>query len=180
VGAGLAIHAKRENLPYKTFVLCGDGELAEGQVWEAANFSSYHKLDNLIAILDINRYAQSGETMFAHQIDQYVNRFAAFGFQVMAIDGHNLDEIDKALDAAVKNNSGKPFAIVAKTFKGAGISFLENKDGWHGKPLKKDELEKALKELGDVNDDLKFNLKKPAQTKLPDDTSSREPLLPYN
>src|SRR6185295_4836556 len=161
VGAGLAIHAKRENLPYKTFVLCGDGELAEGQVWEAANFSSFHKLDNLIAILDINRLAQSGETMFAHHIDQYVNRFTAFGFEVLAIDGHNMDEIDKALAAAAKNNSGKPFAIVAKTFKGAGISFLENKDGWHGKPLKKDELEKALQELGDINDDLKFNLKKP-------------------
>ncbi|HYV93713.1 MAG TPA: transketolase [Chitinophagales bacterium] len=173
VGAGLAIHAKRENLPYKTFVLCGDGELAEGQVWEAANFSSFHKLDNLIAILDINRLAQSGETMFAHHIDQYVNRFTAFGFEVLAIDGHNMDEIDKALAAAAKNNSGKPFAIVAKTFKGAGISFLENKDGWHGKPLKKDELEKALQELGDINDDLKFNLKKPLQTKFPDDTSSR-------
>ncbi|MEO5673657.1 MAG: transketolase [Chitinophagales bacterium] len=160
-GAGLAILAKRENLPYKTFVLCGDGELAEGQIWEAANFSSFHKLDNLIAILDINRLAQSGETMFAHHLDQYVKRFQAFGFEVKEIDGHNLDEIDKALDAAVNNHSGKPFAIVAKTFKGAGISFLENKEGWHGKPLKKEELEKALSELGEIKDDLKFDLKKP-------------------
>lgn len=173
VADGLAIHAKRENLPYKTFVLCGDGELAEGQVWEAANFASFYDLDNLIVILDINRFAQSGETMFAHHIEKYVSRFQSFGFEVMEIDGHNVDEIDKALDAATKNNKGKPFAIVAKTFKGAGISFTENKDGWHGKPLKKDELEKALKELGDVKDDLRFNLKKPAQTKLPE-TSFRE------
>ena len=173
VGDGLAIHAKRENLPYKTFVLCGDGELAEGQVWEAANFASFYNLDNLIVILDINRLAQSGETMFAHHIEKYVSRFQAFGFEVIAIDGHNMDEIDRALDAATKNSNGKPFAIVAKTLKGKGISFTEDKDGWHGKPLKKDELEKALKELGDVSDDLRFNLKKPSQTKLPD-TSSKE------
>ena len=167
VGAGLALLAKRENLPYKSYVLLGDGELAEGQVWEAANFASYHKLDNLIAILDINRLAQSGETMFGHHIEKYINRFQAFGFEVMAIHGHNFDEADKALEKAVNNNSGKPFAIIAKTFKGKGISFLENKDGWHGKALKKDELQKALDELGEVDGNLRFNLKKPASTKFP-------------
>jgi transketolase len=167
VGAGLALLAKRENLSYKTYVLTGDGELAEGQVWEAVNFASYHHLDNLIAILDINRLAQSQETMFGHHIEKYTDRFRAFGFEVIAIDGHDLGEIDNALDLAVKNNSGKPFAIVAKTFKGKGISFLENKEGWHGKALKKDELQKALAELGDVDDNLRFNLKKPLQTKLP-------------
>lgn len=167
VGAGLAWLAKKENLPFKTYVLTGDGELAEGQVWEAANFASHDKLDNLIAILDINRLGQSQETMFGHHIDQYVKRFEGFGFEVMAIDGHNLEEIDKALNAAHNNNSGKPFAIVAKTYKGHGVSFLDNKDGWHGKPLKKDELQKALDELGPVDDHLKFNLKKPSQTKLP-------------
>jgi transketolase len=106
--------------------------------------------------------------MFGHDIQKYVDRFTGFGFEVMAIDGHNYEEIDRALNAAVNNKNGKPFAIVAKTFKGAGISFLENKDGWHGKPLKKDELDKALAELGDVNDNLKFDLKRPAQTKLPE------------
>lgn len=168
VGAGLALLAKRENLPYKSYVLLGDGELAEGQIWEAANFASYHKLDNLIAVLDINRLAQSGETMFGHQIEKYVNRFRAFDFEVIAIDGHNFDEADKALEQAVNNRSGKPFAIVAKTFKGKGISFLENKDNWHGKPLKREELQKALDELGDIQDGLRFNLKKPSQTKLPE------------
>ena len=167
VGAGLAWLAKKENLPYKTYVLTGDGELAEGQVWEAANFASHENLDNLIAILDINRLAQSQETMFGHHIEKYTSRFQAFGFEVMAIDGHDLNEIDGALSAAVNNRSGKPVAIVAKTYKGKGISFLENKDGWHGKPLKKDELQKALDELGNVDDNLRFRLRRPVQTKLP-------------
>jgi len=165
VGAGLALLAKRENLPYKTYVLTGDGELAEGQIWEAANFASYHKLDNLIALLDINRFAQSGETMFGHHMEQYAKRFESFGFEVAVIDGHNYEEIDRALSDAVNNKTSRPYAIIAKTLKGKGVSFIENKDGWHGKALKKEELEKALKELGNVNDTLKFNLKKPSQQK---------------
>ena len=165
VGAGLALLAKRENLPYKTYVLTGDGELAEGQIWEAANFASYHNLDNLIALLDINRFAQSGETMFGHHMEQYAKRFESFGFEVAVIDGHNYEEIDRALSDAVNNKTSRPYAIIAKTLKGKGVSFIENKDGWHGKALKKEELEKALKELGNVNDTLKFNLKKPSQQK---------------
>ena len=165
VGAGLALLAKRENLPYKTYVLTGDGELAEGQIWEAANFASYHKLDNLIALLDINRFAQSGETMFGHHMEQYAKRFESFGFEVAVIDGHNYEEIDRALSDAVNNKTSRPYAIIAKTLKGKGVSFIENKDGWHGKALKKEELEKALKELGNVNDTLKFNLKKPSHQK---------------
>ena len=171
VGAGLALVAKRKGYPNKTYVLTGDGELAEGQVWEAANFAAHEKLDNLVAILDINRLGQSQETMFGHRIDEYVNKFRAFDFEVIAIDGHNYEEINQALQRAVQNTSGKPFAIVAKTYKGHGISFLENKDNWHGKPLKKDELEKALKELEPINDNLRFNLKKPQQTKLPENTA---------
>jgi transketolase len=167
VGAGLALVSKREGYKNKTYVLTGDGELAEGQIWEAANFASHEKLDNLVAILDINRLGQSQETMFGHHIDEYVRKFAAFDFEVIAIDGHNYEEINKALLATQKPN-GKPFAIIAKTFKGHGISFLENKDGWHGKPLKKEELEQALKELGPVDDGLRFQLKKPGQIKLPE------------
>jgi transketolase len=173
VGAGLALVAKREGLPYKSYVLCGDGELAEGQVWEAANFAGYHKLDNLIAILDINRLAQSGETMFGYDIEKYVERFKAFGFEVASIDGHNFDEVDAAFQQAVNNKNGKPFAIVGKTIKGKGISFLENKDGWHGKALKKDELQKALNELGEVDDNLRFDVKKPAQSKFPEEITER-------
>jgi len=162
VGAGLALVAKRERYGNKTYVLTGDGELAEGQIWEAANFAAHEKLDNLVAILDINRLGQSQETMFGHNIDEYVRKFKAFDFEVIAIDGHNYEEIEMALQAT-QNPNGKPFAIVAKTFKGHGISFLDNKDGWHGKALKKEELEKALKELEPVNDDLRFELNKPKQ-----------------
>jgi transketolase len=167
VGAGLALLAKRENLPYNSCVLLGDGELAEGQVWEAANFASYYQLDNLIAILDINRLAQSGETMFGHHIEKYAARFEGFGFEVIAIDGHDFDQIDNALHRAVHEKGGKPFAIIAKTIKGKGISFVENKEGWHGKALKKEELEKALAELGEIDDNLRFDLRKPEQIKLP-------------
>jgi transketolase len=167
VGAGLALLAKRENIPYKTYVLLGDGELAEGQVWEAANFASYRQLDNLIAILDINRLAQSDETMFGHELEPYAARFRSFGFEVLTIDGHNYEEIDKAFEYAVSNNSGKPYAIIAKTIKGKGISFLEDREGWHGKAVKKEELQQALEELGAVDDNLRFNLKNPLKTQLP-------------
>jgi transketolase len=166
VGAGLALLGKREGLPFKTFVLTGDGELAEGQVWEAANFAAHEKLDNLVAILDINRLAQSQETMFGHHIDEYVNRFRAFDFEVIAIDGHNYEEIDHALQLATSNTNGKPYAIVAKTEKGKGVSFIENKDGWHGKALKKEELDKALAELAPINDNLRFKLKEPEKVQL--------------
>ena len=166
VGAGLALAGKREGYGSKTYVLTGDGELAEGQIWEAANFAAHEKLDNLVAILDINRLGQSQETMFGHRIREYVKKFKAFDFEVITINGHNYEEINQALQETQSPNR-KPFAIIAKTFKGYGVSFLKNKDGWHGKALKKEELEKALKQLEPINNDLRFELKKPAQTKLP-------------
>src|SRR5689334_3978012 len=165
VGAGLALVSKREGYGNKVYVLTGDGELAEGQIWEAANLAAHEKLDNLIAILDINRLGQSQETMFGYHVDEYVRKFKAFDFEVMEIDGHNFEEINNALQKAQKGN-GKPFAIIAKTIKGKGVPSVENKDGWHGKAFKKDELENALKELGPVDDNARFQLKKPEQTKL--------------
>jgi transketolase len=166
VGAGLALASKREGYDNKIYVLTGDGELAEGQIWEAANFAANQKLDNLVAILDINRLGQSQETMFGHHIEEYTRKFKAFDFEVISINGHDYKEINEALET-VQRPAGKPYAIIAKTFKGHGISFLENKDGWHGKTLEKEELEKALNELGPVDDSLRFQLKKPRQTKLP-------------
>jgi transketolase len=176
VGAGLALLAKREKLPYKTYVLLGDGELAEGQVWEAANFASYHGLDNLMAIADINRLAQSGETMFGHDIEKYAGRFRAFGFEVIEIDGHDFGAIENAFEQATQNKSGKPVAIVAKTVKGKGVSFVEDKDGWHGKALKPEELQQALQELGEIGDDLRFHLKEPGQTRLPEIPDKGQPV----
>jgi len=167
VAAGLALLAKRAQLDYKTYVLLGDGELAEGQVWEAANFASYHQLDNLIAIADINRLAQSGETMFGWDLEKYAERFRAFGFEVIEIDGHNLNEVDEAFRQGTDNHNGKPLAIIAQTIKGKGISFLEDREGWHGKALDKEQLQKALEELGDIDDQLHFNLRQPGTTWLP-------------
>ncbi len=169
IGAGMATALKAQiqdsrfkiqDLP-KVFVLMGDGEMAEGSVWEAANFASYYKLHNLITIADVNGLGQSQETMFSHHVKEYANRFSAFGWEVITIDGHNFDEIDNALSKAVKNTTGKPVAIVAKTEKGKGVSFLEGKDGWHGKALKQEDLDKAIQELGDLSDNLKFVLRKP-------------------
>lgn len=160
VAAGMAYISQNEKLGFKTFVMVGDGEMAEGQIWEAANFSSHNKLQDLILISDINRLGQSDPTMFEHHMEEYIQRFNSFGFDVIAIDGHNLFEIDKAFQAATTNTSGRPYAILARTFKGKGISFLEDKDNWHGKALKKEDLEKALSELGEVEDSLRFDLQK--------------------
>lgn len=171
VGAGLALLTKREGRQNKTFVLLGDGELAEGQVWEAANFAGYYGLDNLVAIADINRLAQSGESMFGHETEQYATRFKAFGFDVMTIDGHDFEQIDQALQHAVQNNNGSPIAIIARTVKGKGVSFVEDRNGWHGKALKKEELERALIELGDLDDSLRFDLRKPEGVQLSEDLS---------
>jgi transketolase len=166
VGAGLAIgiqrdHIERNGTKPHVFVLLGDGELAEGQVWEAANFASQYKLDNVIAIADINRLGQSQQTMFGHNTEEYVKRFKAFGWEVAEINGHDFKEIEDAFAKAVNNTSGKPFVIVAQTEKGHGVTFLSDHDNWHGKPLPKDKLEEALKELGEVRDEVVFKLRIP-------------------
>ena len=146
VGAGMAWAAKHDRAGYRVYVLMGDGETAEGSVWEAAAFAGYYKLDNLVALVDVNRLGQSDPTMYQHDTTTYARRFAAFGWQAYEIDGHNLKDILKAFDLAAKVKD-QPVAIIARTFKGKGVDFLENKDGWHGKAVKKDDLEKALQQL---------------------------------
>ncbi len=145
----------------RVYVLLGDGELAEGQVWEAANFAGYYKLHNLIAIADINRLGQSQQTMFGHNTEEYAARFSAFGWEVVVINGHDMKEVEEAFEKAVNNVSGKPFVIIAQTEKGHGVTFLSDHDSWHGKPLPKDKLEEALKELGEVKDGVVFDLRVP-------------------
>lgn len=164
IGAGIALSAKKDDRSFKTYVLLGDGEMAEGSVWEAANFASHNSLDNLIAIVDVNRLAQSDPTMFEHRLSEYSNRFSPFGWEVVEIDGHNFEQIEEVLTKAQR--SRKPFVIVAKTKKGKGVSFLEDKNGWHGKALKKEELEKALEELGEVDEGLRFALRKLGKPKV--------------
>ena len=146
VGVGMALAAKQDKLDYNTYVLLGDGEIAEGSVWEAANLAGFYKLSNLIAIVDANRLGQSQATMFGHDIGVYVKRFQAFGWRVETLDdGHDMEEIMEVLSGVGLDE--RPLAIIAKTYKGAGVSFLQDKDNWHGKPLNAEEAAKAIAEL---------------------------------
>jgi len=143
---GCALNARRIKSDYRTYVLLGDGESAEGSVWEAASVASRDKLDNLCGITDVNRLGQSQPTMWQHDMAQFERRWTAFGWHTIVIDGHDMPAILAALDEA-RNTKGQPTMILARTEKGKGVSFTEGKDGWHGKAMKKDELEKALAEL---------------------------------
>jgi len=145
VGVGMALCARLDKLDYRTYVLMGDGEIAEGAVWEAASLAGVYKLNNLVAIVDVNRLGQSQETAFGHHLDVYAKRFAAFGWRVEEIDGHDMDEILEVL--AADSLGDQPLVILAKTLKGAGISFIQDKDNWHGKPLNKEEAARAIAEL---------------------------------
>jgi transketolase len=148
---GMAWARQHDGAAGRVYVLTGDGELAEGSVWEAAEFASFYKLDNVCAILDINRLGQSDPTMYQHHTEIYESRFRSFGWETAVVDGHDVKALRDAFGRA-RETKGKPFAIVASTLKGKGVSFLEDKEGWHGKPVKKgEELDKALKELGDTD-----------------------------
>jgi transketolase len=147
VAAGLAISAKKDNSGTRVYVLLGDGELAEGQVWEAAGFTAFYNLDNVTLLADINALGQSDRTMYQHDMEVYRRKFESEGWDVQVIDGHDVPAVLAALDRA-RATKGKPQAIVARTIKGHGISFLADKDHWHGKPLSKDQLKQALAELG--------------------------------
>jgi transketolase len=145
VGVGMALAARLDKLDYNTYVLMGDGEIAEGAVWEAASLAGVYKLNNLIAIVDANRLGQSQATAFGHDVGVYAKRFQAFGWRTEVIDGHDIEEIAEVLGGVGLND--QPLVIIAKTYKGAGVSFLQDKDGWHGKPLNKEEAAKAIAEL---------------------------------
>jgi transketolase len=148
--AGMAWARDLDGDPGRVYCLLGDGEMAEGSVWEAAQFASFHRLDNLCAIVDVNRLGQSGPTMYEHHMEVYEARFNAFGWESAVVDGHDVDAVRTAFKRA-REVKGRPFAVLARTLKGKGVSFLEDKDGWHGKPLKKgEEMDKALAELGDT------------------------------
>ena len=145
VGVGMALNARLDNLDYRTYVLLGDGECAEGAVWEAAALAGYYHLNNLIAIIDVNRLGQSQETAVGHHLEIYQQRFEAFGWRTETIDGHDMDEILEVLGAAGLGD--QPLAIIARTVKGQGIAAIADKEAWHGKPLSKDEAERAIADL---------------------------------
>jgi transketolase len=151
IGLGMALCAKYvDKLPYRTYVLLGDSEMAEGSQWEALEIASFYKLDNLTGIIDVNRLGQRGETMYGHDLQVYRDRVAAFGWEPIVIDGHHMPQILTAFQQATRTK-GKPAMIIARTVKGKGVSFIEDKNGWHGKPLNREELERALAELGPVD-----------------------------
>jgi len=160
IGVGVALAGKYlDKLPYRVWVLCGDSEMAEGSMWEAFQHASYYKLDNLIAILDMNRLGQTRETMDGWNGDHYVARAEAFGWNTIQIDGHDPEQIDQAYAQALGQTEA-PTLIVAKTKKGRGVSFLEDVDGMHGKPVSEDQEQAALEELGST-DDLLVEVRKP-------------------
>ena len=151
-GVGVALAGKYlDKLPYRIWVLCGDSELAEGSIWEALDKASHYQLSNMIVMMDVNRLGQSGPTDLGWDIEAYAARAAAFGARVIAIDGHDLADIDAAFSAAEAATSGdQPTVILAKTIKGKGFSEVENKEGWHGRPFPPDMAERAIAELGGV------------------------------
>jgi len=144
---GSALNARRIQSDYRTYVLLGDGESAEGSVWEAADAGATARLDNLCGITDVNALGQSGPTMWQHDMEQFARRWRAFGWHAIVIDGHDMNAILDAY-AEARNTKGQPTMILARTIKGKGVSFVEGKEGWHGKPFKKgEELDRVLAEL---------------------------------
>ena len=143
---GIALNARRIGSGYRTYVLVGDGESAEGSVWEAAQAAAGLGLDNLCAITDVNALGQSRATQWAHDLAAYERRWQAFGWHVVVVDGHDLAAVLDALDEAA-STAGQPTMILARTVKGKGVSFAEGLDGWHGKPFKGADLDRALQEL---------------------------------
>ena len=151
VAVGVAMAAKLDKKDYRVFVISSDGEQQEGSMWEAAMCASNFKLDNLIMILDRNQLQIDGRTETVMALEPLVDKYRSFGWEVLEIDGHNMEEIVAALDKAYNNKSGKPVLILANTIKGKGVSFMEDVAGWHGKPPNREELDKALEELNLTN-----------------------------
>ncbi|HWC50806.1 MAG TPA: transketolase [Nitrospira sp.] len=148
VGVGIALNAKYvDTLDYRTYVLMGDGESVEGSVWEAVELARQYKLDNLCAVVDVNRLGQSDPTMLQHDMEAYRARWSAFGWHALVVDGHDMAALVAAFEEASRTKQ-KPTVLLAKTFKGKGISFIEDHPNWHGKPIPQGaEMEKALDEL---------------------------------
>jgi transketolase len=147
IGNGMALAAKLDKLDYHTFVMVGDGEIQEGQNWEAAMFASHHKLSNFTVIVDYNKQQLDGFLKDILEVKPLAEKFRSFGWNPIEIDGHKFEEVIPALEQARANSSDKPTAIIAHTIKGKGVSFMENNPKWHGVAPKPEELAAALKEL---------------------------------
>lgn len=170
VGVGMALNAKYlDKLSYRTFVLLGDSEMSEGSNWEAIQLAAHYELDNLIGVIDVNRLGQTGETMYGWDLKSYELKIKSFGWDTVIVeDGHDPDEVDRAYSAVENSNVDKPKMIIAKTVKGKGVSFLENKEGWHGKALSQEQFGEAVSELGEINKEISASFAMP-EMKYPED-----------
>ncbi|MFH8798905.1 transketolase [Streptomyces sp. NPDC017936] len=163
VGVGIALAVKRlDRSEARVWVLCGDSELAEGSVWEAAEQAGHEHLDNLVAIVDVNRLGQRGPTRHGHDLDAYARRFQAFGWHTVELDGHDVDAIDRAYGEA-RSTQGQPTAILARTLKGKGVAAVQDREGLHGKPLP--DADEAIAELGGPRD-LRVEVHEPPATRM--------------
>lgn len=177
IAAGLAMGVRIDKLSTRIYVLLGDGEMAEGQVWEAAAFAGHYRLDNLIVLADVNALGQSAPTMYEHDMETYRRKFESQGWTAAVIDGHDVAAVLAALDRA-KSTKGRPQAILARTIKGHGVSFLAGKEHWHGKSLSRDQLVEALREMGgpvDVPPDPGKSYARTLMPQLPDFPSLAPP-----
>ncbi|WP_426745092.1 transketolase [Myxococcus faecalis] len=163
IGVGMALTARLDQRRFRTYVMMGDSETAEGSVWEAFDKAAHYKLDTLCALIDMNRLGQSGETELGWNGEAYVARARAFGWHALAVDGHDLGAIDRAL-AEAQATKGRPTCLVFKTEKGHGYSLIANHEHWHGKPLPEDKAREAIQELGGERN-LRFEVRKPEVTK---------------
>jgi transketolase len=160
IGVGMALAGKYlDRLPSRVWVLCGDSEMAEGSMWEAFEHAAHYELENLTAIIDVNRLGQRGETMVGWDVDVYRDRAHAFGWEAIEIDGHDVEAIDRAYTEAA-STSGKPTVVIARTIKGKGVKAVENQPGWHGKAL--DDPDAAIAELGGIRN-IQVEVAKPAE-----------------
>lgn len=146
IGIGMAIAAKLDNKDYHTFVILGDGEIQEGQIWEAAMFAAHHKIDNLTAILDYNNVQLTGNIADIMEVAPVKDKWASFGWNTIEIDGHDFTSIISSINTA-KKTKGVPTIIIANTTKGKGVSFMQNKCEWHGQVPCEDDYKKAMTEL---------------------------------
>ncbi len=171
IGVGVALAGTYlDKLPYRTWVLCGDSEWAEGSIYEALDKAGHYKLDNLTVVLDMNRLGQRGETAHGWDSSVYAQRVRAFGCNAIEIDGHDLGEIDRAIQEAI-DHTGSPTVIIARTMKGRGVSFMENQLGWHGKAIGPDQLDAATEELGGTSN-ITIQVNEPASG-IPASTGSK-------
>ena len=152
IALGMALAMKMDAIPARVWCLMGDSEVAEGSVWEAMENASHHGADNLIGIIDVNRLGQRGPTMLEWDLDAYAARARSFGWHPIEVDGHDVAAVDAAYAEAEAEAADRPAVVIAKTEKGHGVSFLADREGWHGKALSPEEAEKAIVELGEPRD----------------------------